>query len=71
MREEKRRRGNEAVWPYIRSRFIQTKKRKYPKQVIVQTVQAVDGSVVTPSRIPSSRGNHRGGFQTSVRVRME
>ena len=31
MREEKRRRGNEAVWPYIRSRLIQTKKRKHPK----------------------------------------
>ena len=48
MREEKRRRrGNEAVWPYIRSRLIQTKKRKHPKQVIMQTVRTTNGSAVT------------------------
>ena len=48
MREEKgRRRGNKAVWPYIRSRLIQTKKRKHEKQVIMQTVQTANGSAVT------------------------
>ena len=37
MREEKgRRRGNKAVWPYKHSCLIQTKKRKHPKQVIMQ-----------------------------------
>ena len=47
MREEKRRRrGNEAVWPYIRSRLIQTKKRKHPKWVIMQMVQMANGKLI-------------------------
>ena len=37
-----RRRENKAVWPYIHSHLTQTKKRKRPKQVIMQTVQTTN-----------------------------
>ena len=49
MREGKGRRRNKAVWPYKHSHLIQTKKRSYPKQVIMQTVQMANSSTMRPS----------------------
>ena len=48
-----RRRGNKAVWPYIHSRLIQTKKEKrlmmqdIQDRQLVQMVQMINGSAVT------------------------